>query len=281
MSENRRRARLQDIAGIADALRDPVETPDFTSSILQRVHAEKPFVDPATRRWVPVVRLGAAGLAVMTIFAMTLIIFIKPELPEQLGAVPSVTTEFVTSAEDGLASGVAGLRSSVRKLSDAADTRRFIALTVAPSATAQPVATAEPAPVLLQSRTIAEPPSQPLQLAVTTVALPVPAPVAVTIPSAGTYAWREAGMAYGLPGHTRNIPGISLPEIHATLAADAPSRRTAHEPTGVSRYKTSLATYAAFTSSKPPALNPASPSLVKDLVNLITGQPAGDEQFIR
>ncbi len=59
MNERKRRARLDDIRRVAETLREsPIEAPDFTSSILDRVDAERPFLAPSVRRRLPWVRIG-------------------------------------------------------------------------------------------------------------------------------------------------------------------------------------------------------------------------------
>ncbi len=59
MNERNRRARLDDIRRVAETLREsPIEAPDFTASILDRVDAERPFLAPSVRRRLPWVRIG-------------------------------------------------------------------------------------------------------------------------------------------------------------------------------------------------------------------------------
>ena len=282
MSGQRRRARLNDIAKIAEALRDPVETPDFTSSILERVHATKPFAAPETRRWVPVVRIGAVALSLMTVFAMTLIIFVKPDLPEQLGAAPSVTTELVLSAENGVTSRVAELRKGVRALTEVTEPLRLVPLQISldapltqhddPILAAEAFPTASPRP---------QPVSEPSDIASATVVLPLPAPMAVRLPQPATYSWRDASMAASFASADAAYPSMDTAYGVGSGYRAAPAG-SFHRTTLVSQYKTTLASYIPpMTSPKPHPVKPASPTLVKELVNLITGQPAGDEHVIR
>lgn len=262
MSVPRRREKLQDIAKIADALRDPVETPDLTSSILERVHAQRPFVDERTRQWVPVVRVGAAAVAALSVFAVTLIIFIKPTLPEQLGAAPSVTTELFNSAEEGVTSSVAGIFGGMKKLGDAADPRRFVAATALESSPA-------PAPIQDQPLVSSTRPSiaEPLTVTSTPLVFAVQSPVPVAFPDASVFA--SAGRR-----HTSfESVGVSSAEIQAALRA--------HRGENLSQYKTSLASFSLPLTSPRPSVNRTSPALVKDLLNYVTGQPAGDDQVVR
>jgi hypothetical protein len=64
---------LQAIAHVADTLRaNPVEAPDFTSSILDRVDAERPFLAPSVRRKLPWIRIGLGVCVAMSVLAVAL-----------------------------------------------------------------------------------------------------------------------------------------------------------------------------------------------------------------
>ena len=66
-------ARLQDIAHVADTMREsPIQVPDFTSSILDRVDVERPFLAPSVRRKLPWVRIGLGGCVVATTLSVAL-----------------------------------------------------------------------------------------------------------------------------------------------------------------------------------------------------------------
>jgi hypothetical protein len=255
MSGPGRREKLRDIAKIAEALRDPVDAPDLTSSILERVHAQRPFVDARTRQWVPFVRVGAAAVAALGVFAVTLIIFIKPTLPEQLGAAPSVTTELFNSAEHGVTSSVASLRDGMRSLSAAADPRRLVP---APSSEAFPPEPDAPSMATVASAPL---PIEPVRVTVAPVVFPLQSPLPVSM----SYA--------GLPRRTTlEQVGVSTAEVHAILGGT--------HGANLSRYKTSLASFTPPMTSPKPGVNRTSPALVKDLVDFITGQP-GDDPVLR
>ena len=50
---------------MADTMREsPIQVPDFTSSILDRVDVERPFLAPSVRRKLPWVRIGLGGCGV-------------------------------------------------------------------------------------------------------------------------------------------------------------------------------------------------------------------------
>lgn len=266
MSDRQRRARLNDIAQIAGALREPVETPDFTSSILERVHAEKPFIAPQTRRWVPVVRIGAVGLSLVTVFAMTLIVFIKPDLPEQLGAPASVTTELVLSAETGIADKVAGVFDTVKNVGRAADPRQLFAEVSMPAI----AAATDPAPTVVPDIPLELSPMQhrPATASILTTPASLPSPMmmaSVELPNVADYAaFTNASLAeprFAADNRT------SVPWQRAVMVSQPWVGRSTYVPT--------------ITPVARPRLNQDSPVLLKELFPLITGQSVKDELQIR
>lgn len=273
MSGNRRRARLNDIAGIVGALREPVETPDFTCSILERVHAEKPFVPPQTRRLLPLVRLGAAGAAAMAVFIVTLIIFIRPDLPERLGAPPSVTTELLLSAESGVTDNIVELRSSLRVFSAAADPRRLTALSVPLAAESLPEGSPFTLPDVLVAHAAPEPPSDIALVSFLTVPGPIPAPVAVAIPQGGAPLMADADLRAFISPSFADVSSAAAEYRRGSL----PWQRSAL----VSHTRRSPVVFSTNFTVTRPAPNPGAPTLVKELVPLITGQPAGDDMLLR
>lgn len=268
MSDRRRRAKLNDIAQIASALREPVETPDFTTSILERVHAEKPFASAQTRRWVPVVRIGAVCVTLLTVFVMTLIVFVKPDLPEKLGAPVSVTTELVQSTEEGIVTRVAALRESVETISRGADIRVILSRHTSEA----PVAGTT-------LRTAYEPiPPAPLNVmperarfadASVPAAFPLAA-AAVPEPLAGDLA-DYADFVRG------TLIDASYPAADMRAGA-APWQRAAiaSQP-----WRGRPMPFVPVFAGSHPRLNPDAPPLVQELFPLITGQPVGEELQIR
>ena len=67
VNRRQRQERLHDIRQVADSLRDaPIEAPDFTGSILDRVDVERPFLAPSVRRRLPWIRIGLGACVAMT-----------------------------------------------------------------------------------------------------------------------------------------------------------------------------------------------------------------------
>jgi hypothetical protein len=275
MSGKQRRARLDDIARIAGALREPVETPDFTSSILERVHAEKPFTAPRTRRWMPVVRVSAACVAVLGVFAFTLIVFIKPDLPEKLGAPPSVTTDLVQSAEHGVANKVAGVFESVQLVRRAADPRALLVVrlqnsTPTPEASAIASSSEPQADAVLD---LSPPPAvaaPDMIVSFATIPAPLPSPVAVVYPRVPPEPADYAAFTRASFVETRfavDDRSGGIPWQRAAMVSQPWGGRAAYLPT--------------FAPDTRPRLNSGTPMLLKELFPLITGQPAGDDLQIR
>lgn len=284
MSEQRRRAKLNDIARIAESLREPVETPDFTSSILARVNAQKPFVPATTRRWMPLARCCAAGLGLAGVFAMTLIIFVKPDLPEKLGSAPtSVTTNLFQSAETEVVRNVAGVRATVANLNRAADTRalleiRAVAVPEKPGTitiAAETFGRVDPVTYPLASTTPQQKDSFSTHAAVRPAAnvmfaSDIPAPPAPPASVISEYA-AITRMTFNDMRYGAEDARTGLPWQRAVSMTQSWSVRPA-------AYFT---TYPTSPASARPGLNHQSPTLVKELFPIITGQPAGDELQIR
>lgn len=74
MKRSDRRDRLQEIRTVADSLRSaPIDAPDFTSAILDRVDAERPFLAPSTRRKLHLVRWGLGGSVALVVLGVALL----------------------------------------------------------------------------------------------------------------------------------------------------------------------------------------------------------------
>ncbi len=79
MNERNRRSRLDDIRRVAESLREsPIEAPDFTSSILDRVDAERPFLAPSVRRRLPWVRIGLGVCVAATTLTIAMTYRVAP-----------------------------------------------------------------------------------------------------------------------------------------------------------------------------------------------------------
>jgi len=67
-----RRARLEDIQQIADALREPVDSPDLSASILARVDSQRCFLPCRARAMVWIGRGAAAFAVILVVLGITL-----------------------------------------------------------------------------------------------------------------------------------------------------------------------------------------------------------------
>jgi hypothetical protein len=88
-----RLARLRDIQHVMDELREPIAAPDLTSTILGRVHDERPFLSPRVRRLLWVGRAGAAAIAIGAALG---IIMTRRELPD-IAAEPAPISDLANS----------------------------------------------------------------------------------------------------------------------------------------------------------------------------------------
>ena len=73
MNRHSRRAKLDNIAHVGETLRAaPIEAPDFTSSILDRVDVERPFLAPSVRRKLPWIRLMLGACVAFSVLSIAL-----------------------------------------------------------------------------------------------------------------------------------------------------------------------------------------------------------------
>jgi hypothetical protein len=134
-----RRRRLRDIQDVVSSLREPVQAPDLTRAILERVEAEKPFADERTRRLVWISRLGlAASLAV----AAAGVALMHRSAPQWLHLTPQSQplSDVVATAGDEVVSGLQVFRT---RLASAAAARAPV-IELAP--VAEPPAALAPVP---------------------------------------------------------------------------------------------------------------------------------------
>jgi hypothetical protein len=219
---------------------------------------------------MPLVRVSAACVAVLGVFAFTLIVFIKPDLPEKLGADPSVTTELVQSAEHGVANKFAGVIESVQAVRRAADPRMLLKIQKAPEA---PIASALPEPQGDAILNISPPPpvvGPDMSVMVATIPAPLPSPVALVFPQLPPEPADYAAFTRASFVETRfSIDDRSggIPWQRAAMLSQPGGGRAVYLPT--------------FAPATRPHLNSGTPMLLKELFPLITGQPAGDDLQIR
>lgn len=131
MTPGNRRSKLQDIQQIADSLRAdaPIgadgDAPDFTDAIIQRVHAQRPFLTRRTRRLVVACRYGAAVAVVLTIGGVVLVRATSPQVAELVTPLQPVTfSPVVDSVRDTTTQAVNNVRRGLREISTLTDPAR-------------------------------------------------------------------------------------------------------------------------------------------------------------
>lgn len=132
MTPRNRRSKLQDIQQIADSLRAdaPIEggesdLPDFTHAIIQRVHAQRPFLTRRTRRLVVACRYGAAIAAVLTVGGIVLVQATAPRITELASPLQPVTfSPAVDSVRDTTTQAVNNVRRCIREINTLTDPAR-------------------------------------------------------------------------------------------------------------------------------------------------------------
>lgn len=87
MNGGERRKKLWEIRAAADEIRNaPIETPDFTKSILDRVDAERPFLAPSVRRKLPWIHVSIGLTIAVGVLAAALV---RREAPNMLAINPA------------------------------------------------------------------------------------------------------------------------------------------------------------------------------------------------
>lgn len=134
MNRPGRRARLNDIAEIATTMRSaPIEAPDFTSSILDRVDVERPFLAPSVRRRLPWIRMGLGVCVALGTLAMALTHRWAPEVV-QLADQPAPISDVVQSIECATCQKFASYRPAVLNVTEQDASRFFAAIVTAANA---------------------------------------------------------------------------------------------------------------------------------------------------
>lgn len=134
MNRPARRARLNDIAEIATTMRSaPIEAPDFTSSILDRVDVERPFLAPSVRRRLPWIRMGLGACVALGTLAMALTHRWAPEVV-QLADQSAPISNVVQSIECATCQKFASYRPSVLNVTEQDASRFFAAIVTAANA---------------------------------------------------------------------------------------------------------------------------------------------------
>lgn len=100
MNERSRRNRLDDIRRVAFEMREtPIEAPDFTSSILDRVDAERPFLAPSVRRKLPWIRIGLGACVAFAALSIALTYRWAPKTVQAIAQQPAPISDVVQSVE--------------------------------------------------------------------------------------------------------------------------------------------------------------------------------------
>jgi hypothetical protein len=108
-----RRSKLSDIAAVADSLRSaPIDAPDFTRAILDRVDAERPFLAASVRRRLPWVYASVAGVVCASVLAVCLAHRYAPPSVE-IAAGPRPVSEVVRCVECSVGAPATVIRESV------------------------------------------------------------------------------------------------------------------------------------------------------------------------
>ncbi len=99
MNPRDRRSKLWQIRDVAEAMRaEPPAAPDFTSAILDRVDAQRPFLAPSVRRRVPWVYAGLAGVSAAGVLSAVLLHRAAPSAME-FASGPAPVSTFANSLE--------------------------------------------------------------------------------------------------------------------------------------------------------------------------------------
>lgn len=145
MNRRDRRSKLSEIAAVADSLRAaPIEAPDFTKSILDRVDAERPFLARSVRRRLPLVHLSVGAAVCAGVLTMALTHRWAPRAVELVRA-PQPVSDVIRCVECSAQSPVEVLRQSVRSVAEV-EPSELLTVVAAVASIAEADAGAPPAP---------------------------------------------------------------------------------------------------------------------------------------
>lgn len=117
MKRSDRRKRLSDIADVAASLHAaPIEAPDFTASILDRVDAERAFLAPSVRKKIHVGRWAIGASVALVVLGIALTVRMAPSVVNVAGA-PTPITTVVRTLESNADAHLDGLRKTIRTVS--------------------------------------------------------------------------------------------------------------------------------------------------------------------
>lgn len=111
MNRRQRQERLHDIREVAEGLRSaPIEAPDFTASILDRVDVERPFLAPSVRRRLPWIRMSLGACVALTALSLALTHRWAPRAVQMVSQQPAPISDVVQCVECAAIRRVASLR---------------------------------------------------------------------------------------------------------------------------------------------------------------------------
>ncbi|HVU63086.1 MAG TPA: hypothetical protein VHC70_03860 [Phycisphaerales bacterium] len=191
MNERNRRARLDDIRRVAYEMREtPIVAPDLTSSILDRVDAERPFLAPSVRRKLPWIRIGVGGCVVLTALGIALTYRWAPRAVQAIAQQPAPISDVVQCVECCAAHKFIPRSAPMLTLRES-DATRFLAAMVAANRISEnegraiALRPAESRPALAAGLPRPDPDeSAPLVMPTQAVSMQTPAPVYTHVASA-------------------------------------------------------------------------------------------------
>jgi len=107
-----RRARLEDLQRVGEALREPVEAPDLSAAILARVDSQRCFLSGRARMLVWVGRGGAAMMVALVVLGVTLANRYSPSTFEVV-AQPRPVSDVISAVSTQASEQLTALRGSL------------------------------------------------------------------------------------------------------------------------------------------------------------------------
>jgi hypothetical protein len=109
--------KLHEIQGVIQSLREPVETPDLTDAILSRVQVERPFTDPAERRWIWAGRASVAAGILLLLGAVVVLHAVAPKSTTWSGRAAPLSA-VIDNAESEVCEGYQTIRAQLASVSN-------------------------------------------------------------------------------------------------------------------------------------------------------------------
>lgn len=113
MNPHDRRNKLWQIRDVSEAIRsEPVQAPDLTAAILDRVDAQRPFLAPSVRRRIPLV-YGAVALSITTCVLTFVLLHRAAPNAVQFAAEPAPISTFANTVECAACRKIDAFRQSI------------------------------------------------------------------------------------------------------------------------------------------------------------------------